>query len=584
MGRTRQIRRYTLGAVVLAGLLLMSCVMLLQTRPFTARAAGTFSANWYNAAPYVMPLANNPPDLTTVMSASGAKAFTLAFVVADNGCTPAWETDAALDDVSSDTQIGPIISAVRAAGGDVVVSFGGFGGTKLGQDCSTPQATAAAEQAVINKYSLKALDFDLEEPEYENATAINNELGAAQILQANNPGLYESITTAGTASGTGFFGQQLLNNAKTLGYTPSNYTIMPFDGGFSGASSQISALQNFNTLLMNTFGWSSATAYAHEGISSMNGRTDSAEFFFQSDFTTVLNFAKSSGLARFTYWSVNRDRQCNPPDNNGVLSGTCSSVPQNDWDFTKIIVQFSGVTPPTPTATPTGGTTPTPTPGGSCSGIAAWNSTTAYTGGSQVTFNGELWQAKWWTQGDTPGGPAGVWTLLGSCNGQVTPTPTPTQTSTPTPTPTQTGTPSPTPTNTPNPTPTPQPGGNLVTNGGFEGGNLAGWTCGTGDTVVTSPVHSGSDALEIVTSSSSTGECDQTITVQPNHTYTLSAFVNGSFAYVGVQNGTSTWTSSSSYTQLSVTFTTGASQTSIVIFVHGWYSEGNVFVDDVSLS
>ncbi|HZO74934.1 MAG TPA: chitinase [Ktedonobacteraceae bacterium] len=417
----KRVKHGSLGAVALSALLLLSLLTIARPQSPTAKAAAATSTSLYGAAPYVMPLANNPPNLTTVMSASGIKAFTLAFIVADNGCTPAWETDAGLDDVSTDTQIGPIINAIRAAGGDVVVSFGGFNGTKLGQTCGTPQATAAAEQTIINKYGLKALDFDLEEPEYENATAINNELGAAQILQANNPGLYESITTAGTASGTGFFGQQLLNNAKTLGYTPDNYSIMPFDGGFSGASSQISALQNFNTLLMNTFGWSSATAYAHEGISSMNGRTDSAEFFAQSDFQTVLNFVESNHLTRYTFWSVNRDRQCNPPDNNGSLSGTCSSVPQSDWDFTKIIVQFAGAAPPPPpppTPTPS---TPTPTPtstpgsGGTCAGVAPWNSTTAYVGGSKVTFNGSLWQAKWWSEADVPGGAAGVWTLLGSC-------------------------------------------------------------------------------------------------------------------------------------------------------------------------
>lgn len=417
-----QVRLLRLGGAVLVGFLLVPFIVLTRAGSSTVKAAAALGTNWYNAAPYVMPLANNPPSLTSVMSASGARAFTLAFIVADGGCTPAWETDAGLDDVSSDTQMAPIINAVRAAGGDVVVSFGGYNGTKLGQTCGTPQATASAEQMIINKYGLHALDFDLEEPEYENATAINNELGAAQILQASNAGLYESITIPGTTSGTGYFGQQLLNNARTLGYTPNNYAIMPFDGGFNGASSQISALQSFNTLLVNTFGWNSATAYAHEGISSMNGRTDSAEYFYQSDFQSVLSFAESNGLARYTYWSVNRDRQCNPPNNNGNLSGTCSSVPQNDWDFTRIIVQFAGATLPNPTPTPTPppGITPTPTStpgsGGSCTGIAPWNSTTAYTGGSQVTYNGSLWQAKWWTYNDIPGGAAGVWTRISSCS------------------------------------------------------------------------------------------------------------------------------------------------------------------------
>jgi chitinase len=169
--------------------------------------------------------------------------------------------------------------------------------------------------------------------------------------------------------------------------------------------------------------------------------------------------------------------------------------------------------------------------------------------------------------------------LTGSSGGGGGGTPTPT----PTPTPTNTPTPTPTPTNTPTPTPTPT-GGNLVVNGGFETGNLNNWTCNSGDIVVSTPVNSGAHALQVTPSSSTTGECDQTITVQANHTYTLTAFVNGSFAYLGVQGGASNWISCTTYTKLSVTITTAASQTSITIYVHGWYAQGNVFVDDVSLN
>ena len=172
---------------------------------------------------------------------------------------------------------------------------------------------------MITTYGLHAIDFDLEEPEIESSTAIANELGAAQILQQQDPGLFISITIPSTTTGANYFGKLLLNEAKSLGFTPNDYTIMPFDGGFSGGSSQVTALQDFHSQLVSTFGWSSAQAYAHEGFSGMNGRTDSAEYFYQSDFQTVLSFAESNGLSRYTFWSVNRDRQCNPPGNNGNL-------------------------------------------------------------------------------------------------------------------------------------------------------------------------------------------------------------------------------------------------------------------------
>jgi chitinase len=124
-----------------------------------------------------------------------------------------------------------------------------------------------------------------------------------------------------------------------------------------------------------------------------------------------------------------------------------------------------------------------------------------------------------------------------------------------------------------------------LVNGGFETGSLSPWVCQAGDTVVTSPVHSGTDAAEISATNSQTGECDQTITLSPNTTYTLSGWTQGNYAYVGVSGGAtaSTWTSSSGWAQQTVSFTTGSSGT-VTVFVHGWYGQGNVYADDFSVS
>ncbi|MBB4689329.1 chitinase [Amycolatopsis jiangsuensis] len=361
-------------------------------------------SNWYASAPYLMPQSNNPPDPVTVMNATGQKAFQLAFILApdDSGCSPTWDGTTALSD---DAAVAGAISKIRSNGGDVSVSVGGYGGTKLGQTCGTADATAAAYQQVVTKYQLKAIDFDLEEPEYESSAAIANELGAAKKLQADNPGLFVSVTMPGTSAGTGWFGTQLLDQAKSIGFSPANFSIMPFDGGFNGASSQVSALEAFHGLLESHLGWDSATAYAHEGFSGMNGKSDSAEIFTVSDFQTVYDYATSHKLGRFTFWSVNRDRPCVGTTDNGV----CSNVAQNDWDFTKFTTKFAGATPPQadpPTSDPTN-------PPATCS-ASEWQKSQAYSGGTIVSHNGHRWTAKWWTQGEEPG-TTGVWTDNGSC-------------------------------------------------------------------------------------------------------------------------------------------------------------------------
>lgn len=128
---------------------------------------------------------------------------------------------------------------------------------------------------------------------------------------------------------------------------------------------------------------------------------------------------------------------------------------------------------------------------------------------------------------------------------------------------------------------------NNVKNGGFESG-LSNWTCSAGSgATVSSPVHGGSAALKGTPAGQDYAQCSQSVAVKPNSTYTLSAWVQGSYTYLGASGtGTtdvSTWTPNTSWTQLSTTFTTGASTTSVTVWTHGWYGQPAYFADDFSV-
>ncbi len=293
-----------------------------------------------------MPLDNNPPGLTQVLAATGQKACTLAFVLAQNNstCAPAWDGGAAA--VSSGDAVTSQINARRAAGGEVSVWFCGYGGINLGQVCGHASATAAAEQLVINAYGLHALDFDLEEPEIENSGADRQRARRPSSAPRRSSSAVTRAFTSPSRSRPRRAERTISASSCSTRRTASASCRATLRSRPSTAASAArparSRLRDFNTQLMSTFGWSSATADSREGVSSMNGRTDSAEYFYQSDFQQVLSFAGSSGMPRYTFWSANRDRERNPPGNSGSLSGTCSSVAQNDWDFTRFTAQFAG--------------------------------------------------------------------------------------------------------------------------------------------------------------------------------------------------------------------------------------------------
>ncbi|ARZ68168.1 chitinase [Streptomyces albireticuli] len=130
---------------------------------------------------------------------------------------------------------------------------------------------------------------------------------------------------------------------------------------------------------------------------------------------------------------------------------------------------------------------------------------------------------------------------------------------------------------------------NLARNPGFESG-LSYWACsGDSGTVVPSPARSGTGALKATPAGADNARCAQTVSVLPNSSYTLSAWVRGAYVYLGASGtGTtdvSTWTpSAADWQQLATSFTTGPSTTSVTVHTHGWYGQAAYYADDVSLS
>ena len=126
-------------------------------------------------------------------------------------------------------------------------------------------------------------------------------------------------------------------------------------------------------------------------------------------------------------------------------------------------------------------------------------------------------------------------------------------------------------------------GAELISNGGFESGALSPWSCsGATGSVVSTPVRTGTKALRGAATTSDNAQCVQTVSVVSGTQYTLTGWVRGSYVYIGVIGGASTWTpSATNWTQLTVSFT--ASSSTVQVYLHGWYGTGDYFADDVSL-
>lgn len=268
-------------------------------------------------------------DLSANASVEGTKFFNLAFITSGGACDPQWGGVTALGDpsISSD------ISALRAAGGDVRVSFGGASGVELAQSCSSASALAAAYQKVISAYSLKYLDFDVEGAAVADTASVDLRNRAIATLEAGDPGLKVSYTLPVLPSGLTAQGVAVLSSAKANGVSLDAVNIMAMDygGAFPGDMASLAEQAAGATARQIQTVWPSLSvsqALAKVAVTPMIGVNDvGSETFTTADASALAGWAKSNGLAWLSFWSATRDKQC-AGGAAAYAAPTCSSVVQ----------------------------------------------------------------------------------------------------------------------------------------------------------------------------------------------------------------------------------------------------------------
>ncbi|MFB9907408.1 chitinase [Allokutzneria oryzae] len=298
----------------------------------TAPANAETAVNPVTASPYLYGWGDDI-DPAQVMRTTGVQAFTLAFILSDGGCNPKWDGQRELTGPDAAK-----IEKIRSAGGDVVPSFGGWAGNKLGEKCANETDLAGAYQKVIDAYELKAIDIDIEASEFETPAVQDRVLGALKIVKSKNPGISTVITMGTARTGPETHGQRLIDQAKKIGADIDVWTLMPFNfGGSDMAADTITAVDGLRSKLSSTFGYSDAEAYKRSGISSMNGITDQKETVTPANFTAMRDYAVKNHLGRFTFWAANRDQgNCGQPAQN------CSGINQGSYEFSKIVAGYTG--------------------------------------------------------------------------------------------------------------------------------------------------------------------------------------------------------------------------------------------------
>jgi hypothetical protein len=335
----------------LAGTLVTLAAAIAGASPLPVVAATALPAHVYS--PYFETWTTD--SISTIASQSGAKYLTLAFLetLGKTSCTLAWN-GVSSQTVTSGRYLSDI-ATLRASGGDVIPSFGGWsadqGGTEIGDSCKDVNAIATAYEQVVTTYEVSRLDMDIEGRSLTKTDGIDRRNKAIKILQtwaaANGRQLTISYTLPTSATGLEASGKAVLENAKANGVRIDIVQPMVFDyydrTTTDMGTAAINAVTGLRAYLQTLLpGKTDAQYWSMIGLTIMNGIDDyprKTEVTTLAHAQQILSFAQSKGMSVLSMWAIQRDNGgC--PGNGGA--NNCSGIVQNTWDFSHILEPFTG--------------------------------------------------------------------------------------------------------------------------------------------------------------------------------------------------------------------------------------------------
>ncbi len=309
--------------------------------------------------------ADNP---ATLSQASGAKYLTLAFLQTPSdsagnpipgSCDISWNGTAPV----AQSTYGADIAKIRAHGGDVIPSFGGYSAddtaTEIADSCTSVDKIAAAYEKVVTTYNVTRLDMDVEDNSLTDLAGIDRRNKAIKQVEdwaAKNHRTVQFVYTIPTnVSGLDSTGYYVLQNAVTNGARIDIVNIMTFDY-YDGATHEMGAdsetaaghlIVSLHKLYPHK---STSDLWKMVGVTEMPGKDDYGSGGEAAPFetTTIADaknieaWAKSKNLAEVSFWAVERDQQTAADCTIGTFGGDdCSGIAQTTWEFSHIFEPFT---------------------------------------------------------------------------------------------------------------------------------------------------------------------------------------------------------------------------------------------------